>query len=255
MVTLGVIALVVAVVGFAAARFAPWATRTPRLTCEDAAAHRGRATVAGVVEPLPGGLVYAPVSGRSCVWFTSTVVESWAEADRLSVRDFDGDGPLHVGELRPARRGRSRAETKASRRTFVLRDDTGTVLVDPDGLRADRLPVSVRDSIGGAGTPRFGGVGGVVAVDFAAGAARRVRRATRYDRTETLLVPGERVFLTGRVVRRSDGVAVLGGPAMVVSRRSPEDVARTCLRARAGWALGALSGLFGVVALVAAARH
>lgn len=251
MVTLGIIALVVALVAFTIARRGTRSAHATRLTCVDAVRHGGRAIVCGVIEPVSDALLYAPVSGRSCVWFTSTVVEYWVDRDRDRVRDFDGDGPLHHGEMRPARRGRRRTETKASQRPFLLRDDTGVIEVDPVGLRAGHLPVSVRDSVGGVPSS-----GGAIAVDFAPG-GRRLGRSTRFDRTEFVLVPGERVYITGQVVRRRDGGTVLGGRGLVVSRRPPDEEARLPqLRARAGWTLGAVAGLIGVAALVAgSARH
>lgn len=251
MVTVGVIALVVAIVALALARLGGRSAHATEVTCADVPDRRGRAVVCGVVEPLSDGLVYAPVSGRSCVWFTSTVVEYWVERDHDRVRDFDGDGPLHHGEMRPARRGRGRTEKQASQRPFLIRDDTGAVRVDPAGLRVGYLPVSVRDSVSGMPSS-----GGAIAVDFAPG-ARRMRRSSRFDRTEVVLLPGEQVYVTGRIVRGRDGTAVLGGRGLTVSRRSPAETARLAhLRARAGWTLGAVAGLIGVAALVAgSARH
>ncbi|MCF2529489.1 GIDE domain-containing protein [Yinghuangia soli] len=253
MVALGVIALVVAMVCAAMGRLGSRASRLAAVTCADLVRHEGRAIVSGVVEPLPDGLVYAPVSGRSCVWFTSTVVEHWVEHDRDRVRDFDGDGLLHRTEMRPARRGRSRAETRTSARAFLLRDETGSVVVEPAGLRADRLPASVSDSVDGSGpaVPP-----GVLTVDFAAGAGRS-RRSSRYERSETVLVPGERVFICGQVLLRRDGTAVLGGRDLTVSRRPPTACsARNRLRQRGGWLAGMACGLIGVAALLAgSARH
>lgn len=263
MVALGVIALVIAVVALVGSLTGTLARlrapRVPVVDCADLARTGGRATVVGVVEPPSEreGPLYAPVSGRACAWFTSTVVEYWVEHDRDRVRDFDGDGPLHHREMRTARRGRSRAENRTSRRPFVVRDDTGTVLVDPVDLRADRLPVSVRDSVGDTvgGVAAVGARDGAVAVDFGSG-VRRTRRVARYDRTETVLMPGERVFVTGQVVRRRDGTVVLGGRGATVSRGASAGARGGRLRARAGLTVGALAGLIGVAALVAgAARH
>ncbi|MGW0658174.1 GIDE domain-containing protein [Streptodolium elevatio] len=251
MVTVGVIALVVALVAVTLARLGTRSAHATRLACADVPNRRGRAVVSGVVEPLSETLVYAPVSGRSCVWFTSTIVEYWVERDNDRVRDFDGDGPLHHGEIRPARRGRGRTETQSSQRPFLVRDDTGAVRVDPAGLRVGHLPVSVRDSVSGIPSS-----GGAIAVDFAPG-ARRMRRSSRLDRTEVVLLPGERVYLTGQITRGRDGTPVLGGRGLTVSRRDPAESARLPqLGARAGWTLGAVAGLIGVAALVAgSARH
>ncbi|NUP31703.1 MAG: hypothetical protein HOU01_08295 [Streptomycetaceae bacterium] len=272
MVVLGIVALaaaaVVAFVVVAVANRAKTPFRGGFSTCAEAAVRGGRRmVVAGVVEPLPReareageaggtgraakatkGLVTAPVSGRSCVWFHSTVVEHWVEAERPRVRDFDGDGPLHYGELRRARRGRKRAEAVSSGCRFVVRDATGSVVVDPRVLRAEGLPVSVRDSVARVAVP------GAVAVDFGAG-ADRVRRSSRYERSETVLVPGQHVVISGRVRHERDGTAVLA--ARRVSRRAER--AATGVRRRrglrVGWLVGVLSAVTGVAALLASTRH
>ncbi|WP_436786216.1 hypothetical protein [Yinghuangia sp. YIM S10712] len=248
MVMFGVIALVVAALALATAPTGLCLSRARLMTCADAAHADGRVVVFGAVEPLPDGLVRAPVSGRACVWFTSAAVEYWVEQEPARVRDFDGDGPLHHSELRPARRGRGRTEVRSSDRPFLLRDDTGAVVVDPVGLRAVRLPVASRDTVGG-GVPQDG----VVAVDFG---ARRMRRVSRCDRSETVLAAGERVYVSGRVERRPDGV-VLTGRSSTISREQPGGSSPLpTLRARVGLALGALAGLIGVAALLAgSARH
>ncbi|MGR6999806.1 GIDE domain-containing protein [Yinghuangia aomiensis] len=190
----------------------------------------------------------APVSGRSCVWFHSTVVEHWVEAERPQVRDFDGDGPLHHAELRRARRGRKRTEAASSECRFVVRDATGSVVVDPRVLRAEGLPVSVRDSVARAAVP------GAVAVNFGAG-ADRMRRSSRYERSETVLVPGQHVVISGRVRHERDGTPVLA--ARRVSRRAERaatgDRGRRGLRL--GWLVGVLSAVTGVAALLAGTRH
>lgn len=268
---LGIVALaaaaVVALAVVAVAKRAKTPFRGRFSTCAEAAVRGGRRMVAGVVEPLPreapearesgrtgravkatGGLVTAPLSGRSCVWFHSTVVEHWVEAERPQVRDFDGDGPLHHGELRRARRGRKRTEAASSECRFVVRDATGSVVVDPRVLRAEGLPVSVRDSVARAAVP------GAVAVDFGAG-MDRVRRSSRYERSETVLVPGQHVVISGRIRHERDGTPVLA--ARRVSRRAEPAAAGVRRRRglRVGWLVGVLSAVTGVAALLASTRH
>jgi hypothetical protein len=172
------------------------------------------------------------------------VVETWREADRAFVRDFDGDGPLDPQDLEPARRG-SRSRTNSSSRPFVVRDRSGIVLVEPEGLDADLLPVAVRDRIG-PGLP--GEIEPMAGAGYALPSV--VRTGTRLDRTETSLAEGDRVVVSGRVLRESDAGAVLGGPELVVEVREPGRPARGVRVARAGWAVAAVAGVLGTVFLV-----
>ncbi len=124
--------------GFHAWRQARFIEDTPTSRIRSAA--QGYVELAGRVRLMPGDPILAPLSRRPCVWWRYRIEERHEERD-------------HWHSL----------ETQTSLSTFVLADDTGTVLVDPEG--AEIRPNS-RDEWQGdapwpvAGPPPFKGFRG-----------------------------------------------------------------------------------------------
>jgi hypothetical protein len=241
---------------FAGGRTRPAASPLLSVAALAAPGRRGRVACGGVVEPGPAGALAAPLSGTSCVWYSAHVVEHWRELDRAFVRDLDGDGKLDRSEAEAAQRERSKTEQTSSDQPFALRDGTGVVLVDPTGLEPDGLHVSVRDHVGSERQGYFpddtipierAGFG----VGMAAG-----RSSSRYDRTETVLLAGQQVSVSGELVRAADGTLLIGGRHVLVTTRqltgAPGGVAGY---GSLIWLVATLAAVIGLIALVLPVHH
>ncbi|CAN5740626.1 hypothetical protein BH20ACT2_BH20ACT2_10610 [soil metagenome] len=205
-------AVVAAVYAFAAGATARSVSAALTVTCADATTADGVIAVSGTAEPGPEGPVHAPLSGTACVWYEVETVERWDDHE-------DDDDPA------TGRGTRTESRRQVSDRPFVLRDAFGTVLVDPHGgAKADHLPVSFEEH-------------GVAAGDTPG--------ESRADHKESVLVTGDAVFVTAEVVAHRDGLAVLGGPGLLVSGRTGAAI-------RAAGQTGQRAGAVIAIALAAA---
>jgi len=255
----GIAALAFAVVMLLFGRYLGRSTRQTTHQPTRCAALRedsGRVLLTGIVEPGPHGMLSAPVSGRPCVWHSSTMIERWSELDRSLVRDFDRDGYLDRSEAEAAQRTRNSTKTNVSTEPFSLRDTTGRVLIDPRGLRGRQLSRSVQSSSG----PPYQGYfpDNTVPIERAGFALNRAapRGRSQVERSETILVPGNRVYLSGKVIRLADGEAVIGAP-LRISTRSFSDVQRHTapIAQLMTWLLALTAGAIGTVSLIIATRR
>lgn len=100
--------------GFSRLRLARLIEDTP--TSLIRSAHQGYVELEGRAVALPGAPIYAPLSGRSCVWYEYTI-------DHLETRWYGG-------RRRSAWVSLERARSEA---IFALQDGTGQCVIDPEG--------------------------------------------------------------------------------------------------------------------------
>jgi len=108
--------------GFSRLRLARLIEDTP--TSRIRSAHQGYVELEGEAVALPGEAVYAPLSGRQCVWYDFRI-------DHLETR-------WHRGRRRPAWVSLEKGGSDA---IFALEDGTGRCVIDPEG--ADIQPAHV----------------------------------------------------------------------------------------------------------------
>ncbi len=256
MVAAGLVALAAALL---AALYATSAAATARRlagastrTCASLTPSSGRVGVGGRVEEGPHGALKAPLSGTACVWYRAVVTERWTELDRAFVRDIDQDGYLDRSEADAATREQRRTDADVSAHPFVLRDATGSILVDTRGMTADRLTQSVRTT---AGPPVQGyfpdNTIPIERAGFGVGRASG-RGPSRFDREETVLMPGQQVFVSGTVAPHPSGRLVIGGRGLVVSSRDPDELRMEhAARARLAQLAALVAAVAGVALIVA----
>ncbi|MGW8529478.1 GIDE domain-containing protein [Nocardiopsis sp. NPDC055824] len=152
--------------------------------------------VDGNAETGPDGLLTAPYSGVSCVWFR---IEVW---DRSPNPDTYHERIRHT-----------LLYSRQSRTPFTLRDRTGAVLCEPDRAAGDRLPLT-HESF----EPGEGGGGGTPSAEHVAPDSGRVF-------LEWAIVPGTRLLVHGTVACR-DGRTVIRSTdedtLLVSTRPAPE---------------------------------
>ena len=256
MVAAGLVALAAALL---AALYAASATATARrlagasaVTCASLTPSSGRVGICGRVEAGSHGLLKAPLSGAACVWYRAVVTERWTELDRAFVRDIDRDGYLDRSEAEAATREQRRTDTDVSAHPFVLRDATGSILVDVRGMTPDRLTRSVHSI---AGPPAQGyfpdNMVPIERAGFGVGRASG-RGPSRFDREETVLVPGQEVYVRGVVAAHPGGRLGLGGSGLVVSSRGPDELKMEhAARARLAQFAALVAAVAGVALIVA----
>lgn len=259
MLVAGAVLLLVAVGAFFFARHergkARTATATETLKCGDVAAlsqgvadevgggdFTQRCEAVGTAKAGPDGLVPAPESKADAVWVRTKVIHKYwvMEEERR-------DG-------RTTRTRREREETVSENTSiapFALADDTGTVLIHPDGADIDR-PEQVVDRF----DPRssVNEDGGFFASLLRAGSDTGT---LGFQHQEWIIRPGEELYVQGEVADRT-GALVFAKPqdggAFLVSTRSEEEIVSGAER-NAKLALGGavVAAVVGVVLLIAGA--
>jgi hypothetical protein len=184
-----------------------------------------RCEVAGVVEvdtPLIG-----KISGKMCVAYNFNISREYEEP----VTETDSQGKSQTR----MQRGSETLESGDVRAPFYVRDETGRVLVDPEGAEIDwQDTASVFEQ---ANDP---------------GLARRRNLGTR--RTEKALMVGDRVFVLGHAVDHGGRAAVARGPKgdrMIISRKSERQLITDMERGARNLLIAAsVCGGLGLVALL-----
>jgi E3 Ubiquitin ligase len=194
--------------------------------------------VVGVTEPGDTGPLTAELSKTECVWHRHVVKRRYEDKSR----DSNGNTTTTT-----------RTETVAeltSTAPFHVRDDSGTVLVDPAGITADHAE-QVVDRF----EPRGSGGGGfsVEVLGFNV-LGRGGDRTLGYEYEEWVIRPGKHVYVLGEATDRA-GRLVMGKPAkgpFVLSTRSEEELVRGARIRRAVSLACACVGVAGGVALLVA---
>lgn len=184
-----------------------------------------RCEVSGVIEmdaPLLG-----KVSSAMCAAYRFTVSREYEE----TVTETDPQGKTQT----KVQRGSEVIETGDVRTPFYVRDETGRILIDPEG--ADIEWQNTASVFEPANDPGF---------------ARR--RTLGVRRTEQALPVGERVFVLGCAVDRGGRPALARGPKgekMLISRKSERQLITDTERsARNLMIAAAICGALGIVLLV-----
>jgi hypothetical protein len=238
----GIVLLVVAVGAVLYARHergkARKATATETMSCGDIAAlsdgvasevgagdFTQRCEAVGAAKAGPHGLVDAPESGLDAVWVRTKIVHKYWE-----MVETRNDG-------RTTRTRQEREETvseNTSTTPFALSDDSGTVLIHPEGADIDR-PEQVVDRFEQRSGAERAGDGFLAA----------------------LLRSGQDSYVQGEVADRT-GALVFEQPrdkgAFLISTRSEEEIVQGAERnAKIATAGAAVAGVLGLVLLVAGA--
>lgn len=259
MLVAGAVLLLVAVGAFFFARHergkARTATATETLSCGDVATlSKGvadevgggnftqRCEAVGKAKAGPDGLVDAPESKADAVWVRTKVVHKY-----WVMEETRQDG-------RTTRTRREREETVSENTSiapFALADDTGSVLIHPDGADIDR-PEQVVDRF----DPRssVNEDGGFFATLLRAG---NDTGTLGFQHQEWIIRPDAELYVQGEVADRTGGL-VFAKPqdkgAFLVSTRSEEEIVSGAER-NAKLALGGAvaAAVIGVVLLIAGA--
>ncbi len=156
-------------------------------------AHQGFVELEGVAAALPGEPVYAPLSGRECVWYDYTI-------DHLETRwHRDGRRASWVS-----------VEKGSSEGIFALGDGTGRCMIDPEG--AEIHPLHVMTWRGHERYPYHTPPGHS---DFTG----------PYRYRERLIEPGDRLYALGWLETRREGAKGLADRTRELLRqwkRAPE---------------------------------
>lgn len=261
MLIAGVVLLVLAVAAFLYARHqrgrSRTATATETMSCGDIAALSGgvaaevgagdftqRCEAVGKAAPGPGGLVDAPESKVDAVWVRTKVVHKYWE-----MVETRNDG-------RTTRTRQEKEETVSENESsapFALRDDTGQVLIHPEGADIDR-PEKVVDRFEQRTGRDRDDDGGLLSTLLRSG---QDSGTLGFQHQEWVIRPGARLYVQGEVADRT-GALVFERPrdkgAFLVSTRSEEEIVqgheRTAKLALAG---AIAAAVLGVVLLVAGA--
>jgi hypothetical protein len=256
----GIVLLVVAVGAFLFARHergkARKATATETMSCGDIATlsdgvasevgagdFTQRCEAVGVAQASPHGLVDAPESGLDAVWVRTKVVHKYWEMVETRT-----DG-------RTTRTRQEREETVSENESttpFGLQDDSGTVLIHPEGADIDR-PEQVVDRFDQRSTAERAGDG------FLSALLRSGQDSGTlgFQHQEWIIRPGARLYVQGEVADRT-GALVFEKPRdkgdFLISTRSEEEIVQGAER-NAKLALGGAiaAGVLGLILLVAGA--
>lgn len=169
----------------------------------------------------------AKVSGKMCVAYRFTVNREYEET--ITATDQQGTTQTRV------QRGSEVIESGDVRMPFYVRDETGRVLIDPEGATIEwQETASIFEPANDPGFAR--------------------RRALGIRRTEQALLIRERVFVLGHAVDRGGQVAIARGPKggrMIISRKSERQLIADTERSARNLLIAATAcGALGVVALV-----
>lgn len=146
------------------------------------------AEIKGLVEC--GSPLKAEMSGAACVWYRSTVTREYEE----TYTERDSDGRSKTG----TRRGSETVSSNERRARFMVRDESGVIVVDPEGAPIDGERVLSKFEQGDVG-PSLS-IGGFKLSLSALGGGRRT---IGYKIEEWALPLGARVYVLGEA--RDDG--------------------------------------------------
>ncbi len=180
--------------------------------------------IAGVIEcdtPLRG-----QISGTQCVAYTYNITREYEE----QVTRTNSEGKMET----VTERGSETIESADRRTTFWVRDDTGRVMVDPDGAELDL--VSTASRFEGANDPGF---------------SRRRNLGTRFS--EEALPVGARVFILGCAIDRQ-GLLMIGrspnNDQFIISRKTERELMQEATGSVKTYKIiSAVSGVFGLILL------
>ena len=243
--------------GRSAQRSARRMTATETLPCGDIAAlaqgvagevgggsFRQRCEVVGTAEPGPGGALKAPESGQEVVWHRTEVTQTYWEMERTT-RD---------GKTERRRVEKSEVVSSiTSTSPFSVRDDSGTVLIAPEGADVD-APEHALDRFERAGPESgSGGLSGAL-VDLLLDSDDSGTIGFQHE--EWVIRPGRRLYVMGEV-SDSGGQLMFTDPAegkFQISTRSEEELVKGAQRtAKLATAGAAVAGVAGVALLIAGA--
>lgn len=174
--------------------------------------------IKGVVEPRES--LTAELSGRECACYRCEVVREWEE-ERT---ETDSEGKRR----RRTHRGTDTVSKNEVLNPFLVRDDTGTILVDPQGAKIDWVKSVEKYERGDpeGGTLRLGGfslnIGGLT---LGGG-----RRTVGYRYKEWILPPQQAVYILGGPSAQA-GEPCIGRPTakgskFLISVKSEEELIR-----------------------------
>ena len=154
------------------------------------------------------------LAGATCVYYSYAIEERWSRL--VTVTESDGRGGTREVERRES--GWTQVDARTESTPFYLRDDTGNVLVRPDGARIEAVAVFDREC--SAWDPLYyekGPAGGIMDSDG-------VRRFT-----ESAIPVQSQMFVVGQARERADIVApeIAADPnasEFLVSVRSAEEI-------------------------------
>jgi hypothetical protein len=193
--------------------------------------------VVGVAAPGDQGLLRAPESGREVVWHRSEAIEHYWDTER----DSDGD-------TRRVERTRVVA-SHVSQAPFIVRDQTGEIVVEVAGADVDNAPVIANSYERDMSKVEIGS--GLLA--NIAEAFLQKDTTIGIERKEWGIAPGQRLYVLAEASDRSGRLAMMK-PAegkFMISTRTEEEL-RTSKRGFANVArvLAIVFGVAGVVLLV-----
>lgn len=198
------------------------------------------AELKGVIEC--GEPLKAEMSGTPCVYYRSSVTREYEE--RVEVSDKDGNRHWET------RRGSEQVASNERRVGFRLRDETGTVEIDPQGADIDAERSLSRFEAGGGGALRFG--------DFVlelGGLAMGLggRRTIGYRLEEWIIPLGRRLYVLGeagdaegRLLVRKPGAK---GGRYIISLKTEEELVKSARGLALGLRIGAGVLLAGALVL------
>ncbi len=173
-----------------------------------------------------------------CVWYSSRVSREYEE----SYTERDADGKTRSG----TRRGSELVSSNERRCDFYVRDESGSVLVTPEGAAVEGERVLSRFEQGERSTLSVGGF------RLNLGALGAGRRTLGYKLEEWALCPGKQVYVLGEA--RDDGNRLrVAKPAQkggrfIISVKSEEELVRAAKKG--SLALSVLAGLCAMGAIV-----
>lgn len=260
MLIAGIVLLVAAIGALLYARHergkARTATATETLSCGDVATlSKGvadevgggnftqRCEAVGAAQAGPQGLVDAPESKVDAVWVRTKVIHKYWE-----MVETTRDGKQH-------RDRKEREETVSENESvapFGLSDDTGSVLIHPDGADIDR-PEKVVDRFEQKSQVQQDG-GGFLATLLR---SSNDSGTLGFQHQEWVIRPGARLYVQGEVADRT-GALVFAAPrdkgGFLISTRSEEEIVAGAERnAKIAAGAAALAAVVGVVLLIAGA--
>ena len=230
-------------------------------TCAEAAKECREMAVQGPLKDIPRQLevkgltegedfLRGEISGRACVCYRCRVEREWKE--RVWRTGAKGR------RYRQTRRGTDIVWENERLAPFHITDDSGRVMVDPDGADLDWVE-SVNDFRRGDSTDGALSIGGF-AVNVAVGVVGG-RQTVGYRYREWILPTGEEVYILGSTVVCDEmpciGKSDEGGQPFIISRKSEEqlvDRTRSAIRwftigMGFCWALGGVLVAMGIGAI------
>jgi len=158
----------------------------------------------------------SPLGERDCVYYRMSVKREYEE----EYYDTDSDG----NQVRKTRRGSETNTSNTENRDFHLKDDTGRMLVSPDGANWDTLTKSVSkfEPDRGSGSLSFGGFSFSLGQDIGRG-----RRTLGYRYEEYIMPLDKRTLVVGQVTDEDGRVAIRkGGKRFIITTKSKEELVK-----------------------------